>query len=241
MKKSVFNGKRVLLTGATGGLGKHISKLLIETGCDLLLTSSKREKLFELQSELREISVYLNTGGVVDICACDLNDRFQIDNLISVAGNIDVLINNAGMFSLKTIDEVDEEHLQKIMNINVLAPFTLIKSFLPYMVKNKWGKIVNIGSTSCYNGNFETIAYCMSKHAFLGMSKSLFEYGKENGVLVYNISPGSMQTDMGKEDYRYDFKNFIEPESIAEYVLFASSMEGNASIDEVRIERVVKK
>ena len=107
--------------------------------------------------------------------------------------------------------------------------------------KTRWGRILNIGSSSAYNGSGETGLYCSSKHALLGLSRSLTKEYSPYNVRTYCLSPGSTQTKMGATDTRQDFSTFITPEEIAKKAIFIMSFEGEGISEEFRINRMVIK
>ena len=109
------------------------------------------------------------------------------------------------------------------------------------MKKSKWGRIVNIGSSSGYNGFKNGTAYCSSKHALLGFSRALFAELKDNNVRVYSISPGSTQTKMGKLSKDQKFETFLEPKEVAEYVEFVIRFEKQLVSEEIRLNRIQMK
>ena len=106
------------------------------------------------------------------------------------------------------------------------------------MKKSKWGRIVNIGSSSAYSGFKNSIAYCSSKHALLGFSRAMFAELKESNIRVYSISPGSTQTKMGKLSKDQKFETFLKPEEIAEYVEFVISFDKQLVSEEIRLNRI---
>ena len=109
------------------------------------------------------------------------------------------------------------------------------------MVSNNWGRIVNIGSSSSYNGSGETGIYCASKHALLGLSRSLYQEFKDSGVRVYSVSPGSIQTPMGAIDIRQDYSTFINPREVAEYIIFIITYDNEMISEEIRMNRITIK
>ena len=153
---------------------------------------------------------------------------------------VDVLVNCAGVFPISTIRDTSVEDYQNCMNINVTAPFLLIKGFVDGMVQNKWGRIINIASSSAYAGGPRTSVYCASKHALLGLSRSLFKELKQYNVLVSCISPGSIKTSMGREVEKLgqEYDTFIEPAEIADFIVNNTAFDGNMIAEEVRLNRV---
>ena len=154
--------------------------------------------------------------------------------------SIDIIINCAAVFPVSGLSDMAVTDFQKCMQINVTAPFLISKSFVESMKNNNGGKIINIASSSAYGGGPNTSAYCASKHALLGLSRSWFKELKGQKIRVYCISPGSIQTDMGKEVEKLGqlYDTFMTPEEVAEYIFFSTSHEGNMISEEVRLNRV---
>jgi short-subunit dehydrogenase len=207
----VLKNKRAIITGANGGLGRELVNELKSHGCETIPIARQYGDLTELKT---------------------------IEKIKSKYKSVDILINCAGSFLIKPLLETSLAEYENMFNINVKTPFMLSKAFVPDMIKNKWGRIINIGSSSAYNGGADTGLYCMTKHALLGMSKSLYVELKARGIRVYNISPGSIQTEMGASDYRQDFSTFINPKEIASYVAFIISFDSEMVIEESRLNRI---
>ena len=151
--------------------------------------------------------------------------------------DVDILVNNAGIFPIKTLAESTDQDYKDCFAVNVYAPFVLSRDLGRKMTQQRWGRIVNIGSSSSYNGSGETGLYCASKHALLGLSRSLFQEYRDSGVRVYSVSPGSIQTPMGATDTRQDYSTFINPDEVAEYVGFILSYENEMISEEIRLNR----
>lgn len=145
-------------------------------------------------------------------------------------GHIDILINCAGIFD----GDFDE-----IFSVNVKAPWVFIRQFQEEMMTRKWGRIVNIGSTSAYMGVPGTALYCASKHALLGLSRSFFKELKDYNVRVFCISPGSVKTEMGKK-INGDWNTFIDPKELAEYIVHILKYDNELITEEVTINRFRK-
>ena len=128
-----------------------------------------------------------------------------------------------------------------MFNVNVKIPFILSKEFSKDMIKKKWGRIINIGSSSSYNGFENGSLYCGSKHAILGLSRSLQSELKQKNVRVLCISPGSTQTNMGKISKDQDFSTFLSAKEVAKYIIFSISFDKEMIIDEARLNRMVIK
>ena len=106
------------------------------------------------------------------------------------------------------------------------------------MKKKKWGRIVNIGSSSAYNGFKNGTIYCSTKHSLLGLSRALYAELKDTGIRTFCISPGSTQTKMGKISNDQNFETFLNPKEIADYVIFIISFDNELISEEIRLNRI---
>ena len=229
----ILENKNVLITGASGGLGRSLCKKFVNSNTNIYAMGRNKEKLIELSNEYKIKNYY----------CCNL---YELEEIIAVhkkilndSGGIDILINNAGLFLKSSLEEIDEELIRKIFNINVFAPIMLTKLFSRNMKKNKWGRIFNIGSSSAYNGGELTSLYCSSKHALLGFSRSMSKELHDHKIRVCNISPSSIKTNMGKlplSTYQ-DFNTFLDPDEIADVVVFLSSFDSTMEFKEISLNR----
>lgn len=236
MNTNILKGKTVLLTGATGGIGQAIARKLAECGCNLILTSKTEKKLLLLSSSLMHFNVSVN------FYTADLRNLDELYDLISYTESkckgIDILINTAGIFNNSSLNEIQDIHYQEILDINLRPIFILSREFSKGMVNNKWGRIVNIGSSSSYFGWKDTSLYCTVKHAVLGFSRSLQIELRDYNVRTYCVSPGSTLTNMGKKLKNQDLSTFIEPDEVAEYVVFSISFDSNSITNEISLNRM---
>tara|TARA_R110002074_G_scaffold68421_3_gene160313 strand:+ start:438 stop:1166 length:729 start_codon:yes stop_codon:yes gene_type:complete len=233
-----LKGKRALITGASRGLGKALAMEYASKGCNIVLVASRKN-----EQDLNEARDKLELAYPGDhiVRTCNLSDAKDITSLLrSNLPAIDILVNCAGVFLIGKISDMTIEEYEQCMAINVMAPFLLIKELSKGMLNNSWGRIINIASSSAYAGGPETSVYCTSKHALLGMSRSLHKEFKERNVRVTCVSPGSIKTEMGREVEKLgqDFDTFMEPNEVAEYVVFNSSFDGNLVSEELRLNRM---
>ena len=233
-----LNAKNCLLTGATGGLGKELAAKLVINGCNLFLTARNEKKLNKLTSLLQKqtenkIKIYYKSA--------DLSKSDDVKDLIKYIkkkfNSIDILINCAGVFQVNFLKDTNLADFEKSFNVNMKAPFMLCKEFSQDMIKKRWGKIVNIGSSSSYNGYKKTSIYCATKHALLGFSRSLVDELKKYNVRTFCVSPGSIKTNMAKKLVEQDFDTFLDPKEVAEAILFVISHDNEMMIDELKLNR----
>lgn len=227
-------GRIVALTGATGGIGGAIARKLAVEGMQLVLVGRNRRALEDLQSELGH--------AVVAIVEADLSIGEDIGRIVReavAAGEVDILINNAGTFLSAPVFEIDDAAFEQSLAVNLVAPFRLARAFARGMAERGWGRIVNIGSSSSYSGFAGGAAYCSTKHGLLGLSRSLQAELGSAGVRVHCVSPGSVKSEMGRQVPNQDFDTFIEPRDVAEAVAFLLGQDGNAVTEELRLNRMV--
>ncbi len=236
---TIIDGKTCFLTGASGGLGKEIAKEIAKCNCNLFLTGRNEQELLKLKETIKnsindKIKVHYQTG--------DLNNLDDIKNIINSAKNaynsFDILINSAGIFVNESIQNNTWKDFEKSFNVNVRAPFIFCKEFSEDMIKNRWGRIINIGSSSSYSGFKNGSIYCSSKHAVLGLSRALHDELKSKNVRTFCISPGSIKTEMGKISKEQNFETFLNPKEIAKYLVFIISFDNELISDEIRLNRM---
>ena len=185
-----FKNKKILVTGASGGIGSEIVKKFVSLGGDVLGTGTKAEKLDLIKKQYQSIKV-----KKFDISEHSRIEEF-IDDVALELGGLDVLINNAGTNVDNLSLRMKEEEWKKVIDINLTSTFLLAKHAIKKMLKNKFGRIVNITSVVGHTGNLGQSNYAAAKSGIIGMSKSLaLEYAKKN-ITINCVSPGFIVSDM---------------------------------------------
>ena len=185
-----FKNKNILITGASGGIGNELVKKFVSLGGNVLGTGTKTEKLDLLKKKYPNIKV--KKFDVID------HSRIEefIDNVALELGGLDILINNAGTNMDNLSLRMKDEEWKKVIDVNLTSTFLLAKSAIKKMLKNKFGRIINITSIVGHTGNLGQANYSASKSGIVGMSKSLaIEYAKKN-ITINCVSPGFIQSDM---------------------------------------------
>ena len=185
-----FKNKNILITGASGGIGNELVKKFVSLGANVLGTGTKTEKLELIKKQYSNIKVkkfdISNHSGIEEF----------IDNVFLELGGLDVLINNAGINEDNLSIRMKTEEWKKVIDTNLTSTFLLSKYAIKKMLKNKFGRIVNITSVVGHTGNLGQSNYSASKAGIIGMSKSLaIEYAKKN-ITVNCVSPGFIVSDM---------------------------------------------
>ena len=185
-----FKDKKILITGATGGIGKALVKKFISLEGNVLATGTKIEKLDALKKEFPKVNILK-----FDISNHSKIEEF-IENVSSQLTGLDVLVNNAGINMDNLSIRMKDEEWKKVIDINLGSTFFLCKYAIKKMLKNKYGRIVNITSIVGHTGNLGQSNYAASKAAIIAMSKSLaIEYAKKN-ITINCVSPGFIQSKM---------------------------------------------
>ena len=218
--------KSVLITGATSGLGKILATEL-----------SKNYDVYCLGRNKNSLQALKSIGCKTLQVDFSEPETLWVERVKKFCSDVDVLINNAGVFPLVDIKNATIEDYDECFKVNVRAPFILMNLYMKQMILSKDGIIVNVLSSSAYNGSKDTGIYCASKHALLGFSRSAFLECRGTGVRVCSISPGSMQTPMGESDTRQDFNTFIETEGVSEFIKHLIESNKSLVFDEVKINR----
>ncbi len=222
-----IKNKNIIVTGASGGIGNSIIEKLIQNEANILATGTKLDKLNELKNRFENIKILK-----FDISQNDKIEEFIENASKELGGNLDCIINNAGITQDNLAIRMSLEEWKKVIDINLTSTFLLSKFAIKKMLKNKKGKIINITSVVGHTGNLGQANYTASKAGIIAMSKSLaIEYAKKN-ININCISPGFIKTAMtDKIDEK--FKEVIiskipsarlgEPKDIANAVLFLAS------------------
>lgn len=214
----------ILVTGASRGIGKTIAKSLQSYG-NVYVTARNEEKLKEFGNEMYFV--------------CDLSkeeDLFKLGDFIQEK-KIDILVNNAGEYTYCGIEDTEISKLNEMLSINLKAPIYLMHSAIPHMKKNKFGRVINIGSISGVMGEAYASMYSATKAGLIGLSKATGLELAEFGITVNTINPGWVDTELGKssiEDSEFSEeeilesipqRRFVKPEEIAGLVKYLISEE----------------
>ena len=178
-----LENKKIIVTGASGGIGNSIVEKLSESGANILASGTRVEKLDELKSKFKNIKILK-----FDISNSDKIEKF-VENATNELGGLDCVVNNAGITQDNLAIRMSLEEWKKVIDINLTSTFLISKFAIKKMLKNKTGKIINITSVVGHTGNLGQSNYTASKAGVVAMSKSLaIEYAKKN-INVNCISP----------------------------------------------------
>ena len=219
--------KKVLVTGASRGIGKAIAKVLASSGYDVFICARNYELLQHVSSEI----------GAIGFFSCDITDYEAVKNMLEEIGGVDILVNNAGTYVWSAVEKTTQSDIKKLIDLNIKAPYDLICSCVEYMKTNRWGRIINIGSISGVVGEANASLYSMTKSSFNGLTKALGLELAEYGITINTINPGWVKTDLAEnavedgdftEEEIKDMipqRRFIEVEEVGNLVRYLVSEE----------------
>lgn len=218
--------KKIIITGASDGLGKAIAQELRDE--ELILISRDGNKLKILSEELN-CKYYV----------CDLTDYNQITDIISKVDNVDILINNAGVWLAGDLESNSFDQISNCIDVNTKAPIYMTKAVLPLMRQNNKGLIINVCSQSSFdNDDFSTV-YNASKWAMRGFNRSIQRTLSKENIKVTGFYPGFMQTDLFKKAGNdYDTSTGLETQKVAKAIRFITECEDDVIIPEFGIKDI---
>ena len=228
-----------MITGAAGGLGSEMARLLCVNGAKVYILDLDAEKGRATAEDIA------GRGGFARFIrtdvTCEADWQAAVARAVEECGRLDVLVNNAGGALNKPFEETTDEEYDRLMDINARVPFRLCRRMLPLLRRSECPTIINIGSVVSHKGYVRQAAYSASKHALLGMTKALAREVAPEGIRVHLLAPGGVFTDMVRIA-RPDLspEGMIQPEEVAELAAFLVEHRGNAVIDEIQVHRVGK-
>ena len=186
-----LTGKNALITGASGGLGGEIARVLHALGATVVISGTRTDPLNSLARQL---------GDRVHVMPANLMDNHSIDSLYAQAeqatGGIDILVNNAGITKDSLVMRMKDTDWDSVIQVNLSASFRLCRAAAKAMMRRRYGRIINISSVVGIQGNPGQMNYCASKAGMVGMSKALAHEVATRGITVNNIAPGFIASDM---------------------------------------------
>ena len=238
-----IKNKTALVTGSTAGIGFAIAKALANEGATVFVNGRTLERVNNAVEQLREETGNENIKGIV----ADFSDKNQVQYLINEIPEVDILINNVGIFEPKQFNDITDEDWFKFYEVNVLSGVRLSRAYLDKMIQKNWGRIIFISSESALQIPEEMIHYGMTKTAQIAVARGLAELTKGTGVTVNSVLPGptfsegagSFVKDMARqsgltvEDMEKEFfktarptsilQRFTQPDEIASMVAYIAS------------------
>ncbi len=230
MSESLKN-KTAIVTGASRGIGKSIALSLTNAGAKVVLAARHEEELKLVEMEIRK------NGGQCLVVQADVGEESQVTRLVEKAadafGAIDILVNNAGYGIFSNVVDTAVKDFDGMMNVNLRGIFLCCKGVLPTMIRQKAGAIINIASLAGKNSVIGGATYAATKWGLLGFSRSLMLEVRDFNIRVVAICPGSVNTSFS--DHSKDSDKIIQPQDVADTVLFALTMPARSNVSEIDI------
>ncbi|AYN69287.1 SDR family oxidoreductase [Euzebyella marina] len=235
-----LKNKKALITGSTKGIGKAIAETLLKEGAEVIINGRSKASVENAVKELENKVTDAQITGV----ACDFSKSEEIEHLIKEVGEVDILINNVGIFEPKEFLDITDDDWHRFYEVNVMSGVRMSRAFMPQMLKNDWGRIIFISSESGINIPVEMVHYGMTKTAQLAISRGMAETTKGTGVTVNAVLPGptlsegvkefaGIGEEQSKEEVEKEFfkterpssliQRFASPQEVANMVAYIAS------------------
>ena len=235
-----LEGKVAVITGGARGIGFAIAQKLSSLGAKVALVDISEQTLAESKEKI------VSAGGEAEYFVCDVSDWEQVQKTASAVldrfGRVDILVNNAGITRDNLIMKMSPEDWDLVMNVNLKGAFLFIKAFVRHMMKNRYGKIINIASVVGLFGNAAQANYAASKAGLIGLTKSVAKELASRGIRCDAVAPGFIETDMTKNLPQQAIDAFLsatplkypgKPEDVANVVAFLAAPESDYITGEV--------
>jgi len=231
-----LEGQIAIVTGAGRGIGRAVALALGENGASVITAARTKSEIESVTNEIVE------AGGVSRAFQCDISDENQVRDLFFFAeqefGKLDILINNAAVGLYGPMADFPTKELDTLLDINIRGTYICCREALRMMIPKESGYIINISSVVGFKGYENQSAYTASKHAIVGMTKSMAVEAKPHNIRASLIHPGGVDTDLvGDARPDLDRSILMQPEDIAHAVLFLLSLSERCAIDEIYIRR----
>jgi 3-oxoacyl-[acyl-carrier protein] reductase len=225
-----------VVTGAGRGIGRAIALTLATAGAKVALAARSESQLQAVQAEIKA------AGGTAMVCPIDLTREADIVRLVQSTvgqfGRLDIVVNNAGTGSFGPLEGMTAAQWDEMMAVNARAPFLVCREALPHLRRSEHAFVVNISSVVGLRGYVDQSGYSASKHALMGMTKALARELQGTRIRVHALCPGSTDTGLiGDARPDLDRAILMQPQEIADIVLFLVTRRGNAVIDEIDVRR----
>lgn len=225
-----------LVTGASRGIGRSIGIALADAGAHVVLSARSRDALESVKEEISE------RGGSATAAASDVSSEQEtvalFDRIWEQFGRLDILVNNAGIGIWGKLVDFDMKDFDRLMSVNVRGMYLCCQRALKLMIPKKQGYIFNISSVVGFKGYPRQSAYTASKHAVMGITKSLAVEVQKHNICVTAILPGGVDTSfIGDARPDLDRSVLMPPEDIAHTVLYLLSLSNRAWVDQIHIRR----
>jgi 3-oxoacyl-[acyl-carrier protein] reductase len=226
-----LNGAAAVVTGAGRGIGRAIAEALVREGTRLVINGRDAARLQEAARAL---------GGGVEVVAGDIGDEAVASRLVETAvsqfGRLDVVVNNAGIGHHGRLEDMDPAEFDRVYRTNVRAPFLVMKAAIPVMRRQKSGTLVSLASLAGRNPVPMRAAYAATKWAMIGLSRSVLQEVRKDGIRVIILEPGSTLTEFGHDPAKMaQAEKLVRPEDVAAVLIASLKLPDRATVSEIEI------
>ena len=233
---NLLQGKTVIITGASSGIGETIAKELAKEGANVVLAARTIEKMTKIESDINE----LNNGRALAV-QTDISNKQDVENLVKEAKKafkyVDVLVNNAGQMLTAPVRSGKVEEWEDMIDVNIKGVLYGINSVLPSMIERSTGHIINIASVSGFEVTKHSTVYSATKFAVRAISTGLEKELAQTGVRVTNISPGMVATPLS-EEYVWNERKKLTTIDIAKAIIYAITQPDYVNVNEITVRPV---
>jgi 3-oxoacyl-[acyl-carrier protein] reductase len=234
----ILKGSVAIVTGAGRGIGRIIALTLASNEVRVSLAARSEAQLEAVRAEIQA------SGGDAASFPTDVSREADVIALIQDTvdrfGQLDILVNNAAVGVFGPLVDATGEQWDKVMAVNARGPFLMCREAIPYLKQQERSFIINISSAVGIKGYPNQALYTASKHALMGMTKALAKEVHQDGIRVHAVCPGGVDTQLiGNARPDLDQSVLMQPQEIADIVLFLVTRQGNAVIDEIQVRRQV--
>jgi NAD(P)-dependent dehydrogenase (short-subunit alcohol dehydrogenase family) len=223
----ILKDKVAVITGGTSGLGNSVTQSFLEAQAKVVVTYTKAEALQTLESNFatKKAHFYAIKTNVLE----EASVKSMVEQVLDKYGRIDILVNLVGGFlGGVSITETSETHWDNMMNLNLKSAFLCCKHVLPTMIKQKSGKIINIGSKGGLHGAAGIAAYSASKAGLINFTQALADEGQEYNITANVVIPSTIDTPANRNAMpQANFNNWVKPVTLSKVILFLCSEEAN--------------
>ncbi|PKM83604.1 MAG: 3-ketoacyl-ACP reductase [Firmicutes bacterium HGW-Firmicutes-13] len=231
-----LKNRAAIITGSSRGIGRAIALQMAKEGAKVIVNyASNKEKAIEVENQIKK------SGGTAIAIEADISKREEVRKMIALTvekfGAVDILVNNAGILQQKPFETITDEEWDKMFEINMKGPFICSQESIPFMLKNKFGRIINISSIGGQWGGHLAVHYSAAKAGVISLTRSLAKIYSRDGINTNCISPGlvltemsaaEMETEAGREKLKsIPINRPASPEEIARIAVFLAGEDGS--------------
>lgn len=228
---NTLTGSKVIVTGASSGIGKEVALKLLQAGAQVSLISRHPDRLLDELADHSQVKGYaIDLGAIATVST-------QVQAIVQDMGGVDILINNAGMAYIGELIDMPLMEWQKLFDLNVTSVWQCLQAVLPTMRSQKSGTVINVGSIASKQGFPNWGAYCASKFALLGLTQAIAAEEQPHGIKIMSICPGSVDTQLwdtlgDKVPANFNRAAMLRPATVADAIMSLVLLPSDAIVND---------